>query len=153
MWDVLFLGMGWGDVAYTLVRALTGVFFAISGFNKLFNAGRHATLAQTLRSDGIPFTPFNVWFVPSVELLGGLGLVVGLLTPLAALGLAAICTVACVVDGIKRIKNWQPINAADYVDDVLYLPELIYVMILLILITHGGGTFSLDRVIYTWLFN
>lgn len=153
MYDLLLNGVGFGTLAYTFVRIATGVFFAISGFHKLFNAQRHATLVATLEADGVPILAINQWFVPGVEILGGLALIVGLLTPLAAIGLACICTVACVVDGIKRIRSWNPIDNADYIDDLLYLPELIYIMILVLLITHGGGDWSIDHVLYTHLFN
>jgi uncharacterized membrane protein YphA (DoxX/SURF4 family) len=152
MYDLLFNGVGLGQVAYAFVRIATGLFFAISGYHKLFNPQRHATLVATLEADGVPLLKVNQWFVPMVEMGGGVALVIGLLTPIAAIGLACICTVACVVDGVKRIKGWGPIDKADYIDDLLYLPELVYIMILVLLITKGGGDWSVDHILYTHLF-
>lgn len=133
-------------VAYAALRVATGSFFVISGAHKLFNRDRHATLVSTLKVCGIPFVPFMQWFVPGVEFAAGLGVATGTLTPLAALGLLAICIVATCTDGLKRIPAWHPIDKADYVDDVLYLPEVIYAAVLLLFVTYGGGLFSLDTL-------
>src|SRR5215813_3180966 len=92
-------GLGFSEVAHTLSRVALGVFFAISGQFKLRNP---VNLLQTFKDDGIPFIRFNRWFVPLVELSAGLALIVGLLTPLAALGLLVLCFVAAMTDGLKR---------------------------------------------------
>jgi hypothetical protein len=39
--------------ALTLNRLALGVFFAISGYHKLFNPSRHAALTRTLQDDGV----------------------------------------------------------------------------------------------------
>ncbi len=142
------LGFGLTDVALTLNREVLGVFFAISGYHKLFNVGRHKSITDTLVADGVPLVTFNEWFVPIVEMLGGLALVVGLLTIPAALGCVAICTVATCVDGFKRIKSWSPIDKADAVDDVLYLPEVLYIVMLLVVVFAGPGPYSIDAVLF-----
>jgi putative oxidoreductase len=144
---ILFSGLDLPEVAISMSRISMGVFFTISGYHKLFNKERHATITQTMVADGVPLVRFNSWFVPSVEFAGGMGLLVGLLAPLAALGLFAVCVVATLVDGLKRITVWQPVDKADYVDDVLYLPEVLYAIILLTIILHGGGPFSVDAYI------
>ncbi|KAH0538180.1 hypothetical protein GP486_008794 [Trichoglossum hirsutum] len=124
-----------------------GIFFAISGYHKLFNPARHATIAKTMVTDGVPEVKFNSWFVPGVEFAGGIGLILGVLVPLAAFGLLIVCCVAAAVDGLKRIPAWSPLDKADYMDDVLYLPEVLYAIILLVLILMGGGTFSIDWLV------
>lgn len=132
------------------VRVATGAFFVISGYHKLFNATRHATFLKTLEACGVPFLPVMQWFVPSVEFLGGLGVTLGFLTPLSALGLIVICLVATCTDGMKRIHAWQPLDRADRVDDVLYLPEVLYI-VLLSLCLVGGGPISLDSLLLHFL--
>jgi uncharacterized membrane protein YphA (DoxX/SURF4 family) len=109
-------------IPFAIARIATGSFFALSGFHKLFNSARHRTLVNTLKACGVPCVPAMQWFVPSIELTAGLGLAFGFLTPLAALGLIAICVVATCTDGLKRIRSWQPLDKADAVDDLLYLP-------------------------------
>jgi uncharacterized membrane protein YphA (DoxX/SURF4 family) len=140
-------GLDMPDVAITLLRVTMGLFFFISGYHKLFNAARHATVAQTMIVDHVPDPKFSSWFVPIAEFLGGWALVAGFFTPVAAAGLFIICCGATLMDGLKRIKNWKPIDKADYVDDVLYLPEVMYAFILLALVLTGGGPWSFDQYI------
>jgi uncharacterized membrane protein YphA (DoxX/SURF4 family) len=40
MMDLLFVGVGWADLALTLNRIALGAFFMLSGYHKLFNAER-----------------------------------------------------------------------------------------------------------------
>lgn len=148
---ILITGLNYPEVAITLLRISMGVFFVFSGYHKLFNAKRHATIVATMAADRVPDIKFNSWFVPSVEFLGGAALVVGFLTPLAALGLLCVCCVATLADGLKRIPAWSPIDKADYADDVLYLPEVLYAIILAAIIFTGGGPLSLDAVITKFL--
>lgn len=150
--NILFSGFNIPEIAVTLLRIAIGVFFLFSGYHKLFNAGRHATITKTMVEDHVPLPFFNCWFVPTVEFSGGAALVVGLLTPLAALGLFCVCGVAALVDGLRRIPAWSPIDKADYIDDVLYLPEVLYAIILLSILFTGPGPFSLDALILRELF-
>lgn len=145
--DLMQNGLGFGEVALTINRLALGSFFAISGYHKLFNAQRHASVVATLKQCKVPAIGFNQWFVPSVEFLGGLSLLSGLLAPLASLGLLAICLVATLTDGIKRIASYQPIDRADYCDDVLYLPEVLYIIGLLIVLSFGPGSFTILNLI------
>jgi hypothetical protein len=59
------------SAALTLNRVALGAFFAISGYHKLFNASRHATLTRTLQDDGVHAVPIMQWLLPSVEFGGG----------------------------------------------------------------------------------
>lgn len=131
------------DVALLLNRTLIGFFFVFSGYHKLFNADRHASVRATLVADGVPFVKFNEWFVPSVEFLAGSAVVFGIFAPLAAVFLIAICLVATCVDGMKRVKAYKPIDAADFCDDVLYLPEVLYMISLVVVVLAGPGAMAL----------
>jgi putative oxidoreductase len=144
--DLSFISLGAGapDAALALNRVALGVFFAISGYLKLFNATRHATMTQTLQSAGVPAVRIMQWLVPAVEFSGGVALIVGLLSALAAFGLLVICLFAFKLDAIKRIEGWQPLNRADWVGDVLYLPEALYCIGLTVVILAGPGPWSLD---------
>lgn len=153
MFELLLTGVGGGAILYTGLRIATGTFFAISGFHKLFNKERHQTLAQTLAADGVPLVPIMQWFVPLVEFLGGMSIALGLLAPLAAFGLFWICLIATLVDGLDRIKSWNPINRADYVGDILYLPEVVYLFILLLIVSNGAGPYALDAIGISILFD
>jgi len=44
----LLKGLGGSEYAWLIARIATGLFFAISGFFKLFNPGSHKVLTDTL---------------------------------------------------------------------------------------------------------
>lgn len=139
------------DLILLLYRLSVGLFFAISGAHKLFNAARHRSLVATLVASHIPLLNFNQWFVPCVELSAGLGVMTGTLTPLAALGLSAICLVALATNAKKLIAAMQPLDKSDAFDDLLYLPESLLLLLLLPLLTYGGGAFSIDHLATEYL--
>jgi putative oxidoreductase len=124
-----------------------GPFFLLSGYHKLFNAERRAALVLTLRSVGLRHINVLQWFLPAAEFSGGLAVAMGLLSVPAALGLLIISIGATLTDGIKRIADWRPIDKSDWLDDVLYLPEVLYALLLLSVILAGPGPFSLDALI------
>ena len=140
-------GVGFGDAALLAVRAAVGGFFVVSGAHKLFNATRRQDLRQTFAADGVTFPPM-IYLVPSAELLGGLGVAFGALTFFAAIGLAALCLGALALDGLKRIPSMKPLDAIDRIDDLLYLPEVLYVVCLLPVLSFGPGAYSLDSLIW-----
>ncbi len=147
MIEQLFKGAGWTDIAFTLNRIAVGSFFMHSGYHKLFNAERHRTFVDELKALGVPALGFNQWWVPSVEFSAGAAVLIGLLAPLAALGLLVIILVAIATSGRQRIKLYKPIDAGDRIDDWLYLPETLYAFMLVIIISAGAGPYSLDALI------
>jgi uncharacterized membrane protein YphA (DoxX/SURF4 family) len=106
---------------------------------------------ETLRDLGIPRIGMLQWFVPGVEFFGGLGVAVGFLTPLAALGLLVICSVALLTNSPTVVASYKPIDRADRVADWLYQPEMMYALMLLYFITAGAGSVSVDRVLKLWI--
>ena len=141
------LGAGAPDAALLLNRVALGLFFSISGYHKLFNPKRHATLARTLQDDGVHALPVMAWLVPAVEFGGGCALLIGLFSALAAFGLGVICLGAVAFDASKLIGSWQPIDRLDLLGDLLYLPELLYGVGLGVVILAGPGRWSLDAAI------
>src|SRR5271154_582654 len=99
MFELLFKGLGWTDIALFLNRVAVGTFFALSGYHKLFNMQRHRLFVDELTGLRVPGVRFNQWWVPFVEFLAGVAVAVGLLAPLAALGLLIIILVAIVTSG------------------------------------------------------
>jgi putative oxidoreductase len=145
MMDLLFLGVGWTDLAMTLNRIAVGTFFMLSGYHKLFDAERHRSFVDELKALGVPAVGFNQWWVPLVEFTAGGAVLIGLLAPLAALGLLVV--VAFATSGRQRIKLYKPIDEADRIDDLLYLPETLYAFMLIIIVSAGAGPYSLDALI------
>lgn len=144
-------GFGGAVIAMTVTRIALGMFFVFSGYHKLTNPQRHATLVGTLNECHVPFIPVMQWFVPGVEFAGGLGVMFGALTPIAALGLLAICIVATGTDGVRRVRQYAVLDVADEIDDVLYLPEVLYMLMLIATISLGAGPYSVDHLISIWL--
>jgi uncharacterized membrane protein YphA (DoxX/SURF4 family) len=89
-----------------------------------------------------------MYLVPLGELLGGLCVALGALTLPAAVVLAALCSAALALDGLKRIPAMHPIDPADRAGDVFYLPEVLYVVCLLAVLSFGPGAYSLDNLIW-----
>ena len=147
MMDWLFAGIGWTDLAMTLNRIAIGSFFMHSGYHKLFNAERHRTFVDELKALGVPALGFNQWWVPLVEFSAGAAVLVGLLAPLASLGLLAIIVVAVATSGRQRIKLYKPVDRGDRIDDWLYLPEVLYAFMLVMVVSAGAGPYSLDALV------
>jgi uncharacterized membrane protein YphA (DoxX/SURF4 family) len=151
MREILLNGLGGTLLASTAMRIALGSFFVFSGAHKLLKKERHETFVATLRDLGIPLLRVMQWFVPGVEFLGGLGVTVGFLTPLASLGLVVICAVALLTNTPKIIASYKPIDFADRIDDWLYQPEMMYAMMLLYFIAAGAGPVSVDRLLNFWI--
>lgn len=125
-----------------LARVLLGVFFAISGGNKLFVASQYKIMYETIAGAGIPFPDFMTYFVSSVEFVCGCLLIIGLLS--------SLCCVAFIIDMIVAIATVQlatikSVSFLDWLDDFLYLPEVMYIIIFVWLIFSGPGRLSADR--------
>jgi uncharacterized membrane protein YphA (DoxX/SURF4 family) len=151
MMDLLFGGVGWPDLAITLNRIAVGAFFMLSGYHKLFNAERHRSIVDELKALGVPAVSFNQWWVPSIEFAAGGAVLMGVLAPLAALGLLVIIVVAIATSGRQRIKLYKPIDESDRIDDWLYLPETLYAFMLVTVVLAGAGPYSLDALILNLL--
>ena len=147
MVQFLFDGLGLTDIALTLNRVAVGMFFMLSGYHKLYNAERHRIFADELRSLHVHAVGFNQWWVPLVEFSAGGAVVIGLVAPLAAVGLLVVILVANATSGRERIKAFKPIDGADRIDDWLYLPETLYAFMLILVVSAGAGPYSLDAAI------
>ena len=128
----------------TAARVLIGIFFCISGGTKLFVPAQFGVLQKTLVQSHIPFPHANAVFVASVEFACGAGLGLGLLTPLCAAMLTGDMIVAIATN---RIQSIQGRGVLAWLDDFLYLPEVLYILILVWLIFSGPGRYSIDGLI------
>ena len=131
-----------GPYAILLVRVSIGLFFAISGGNKLFVAGGRRTMYETLVKAKVPFPNLMTYFVSGVEFVGGCLLTVGFLSSLACMALLVDMLVAILTTKLSAMpKGLSPLN---WLDDFLYLPEVLYVLFFIWLICAGPGKFSVD---------
>jgi putative oxidoreductase len=128
--------------AILLVRVSLGLFFAISGANKLFVAGSEQAMYETLAKAKVPFPRLMTYFVSAVEFVGGSLLSVGFLSSLACLALLVDMLVAILTTKLSSMpKGRSPLR---WLDAFLYLPEVLYVLFFIWLICFGPGKFSVD---------
>ncbi len=128
--------------AILLVRVSLGLFFAISGANKLFVAGGAKAVYDTLVKAKVPFPHQMAYFVASVEFIGGSLLTVGFLSSPASMALLIDMTVAVLTDTLSTLP--KGLSTLNWLDDFLYLPEVLYVLFFIWLISSGPGMFSID---------
>jgi uncharacterized membrane protein YphA (DoxX/SURF4 family) len=133
-------------IGILIARLSVGTLFALSGSGKLFVPSRRDEMLRTLRDAGIPAPGMNAILVSSVEFLFGILLVMGFLTPLCCLMLSGVMVVALVTSLLPRIE--AP-SLASWLGSVLYLPEVLYLVILVWLFLSGPGWCSVDYLMWS----
>jgi putative oxidoreductase len=132
-----------GDWVLTIVRVVLGVVLFAHGAQKLLGwfggYGLSATLSTFRDQLGIPVA--FAWLAIAAEFFGGLGLIVGLLTRIAALGIAITMIVAMAMVHFRYgfFMNWysnKPGHGVEY--------HLVVIALALVVIVKGAGAFSLD---------
>ena len=132
----------WEQYAILLVRVSIGLFFAISGANKLFVAGGTKPVYDTLVQAKVPFPHLMAYFVSGVEFVCGSLVTVGFLSSPASVVLLIDMIVAVLTNSLSTLpKGLSPLN---WLDDFLYLPEVLYVLFFIWLICSAPGKFSVD---------
>ena len=117
------------------VRLTLGIVFATSGWGKLHAL---ANVTQYFASLGIPAPHAQALLVSLVELGGGIMLVLGFGTRLAALLLAGVMVVAIWTAKLPEVHG---------VVDLAGTVEVAYLVTLVWLLVSGGGAASIDRVL------
>jgi putative oxidoreductase len=133
---------GLEQYAILVVRASIGLFFAISGGNKLFVAGGTKPVYDTLVKAKVPFPKQTAYFVASVEFVCGSLLTVGLLSSAACVTLLIDMIVAILTSTLSTMP--KGLSRLSWVDDFLYFPEVLYVLFFVWFICAGPGKFSVD---------
>jgi putative oxidoreductase len=118
----------YADLALLLMRLLVGAVFVTSGWS-------HAKDPVT-RGRSIGMSPGFTRFLGLAEMAGGLGVAVGVLTQLAALGLILVMLGAIQ----KKIFVWQTGFWGEHGTDGWHY-DLMFVAMCLVIATTGGGRF------------
>jgi putative oxidoreductase len=114
------------------IRIVSGVFFVSVSLGKFFD---HASETNDFNRYGLPLPAAAVILAGIIELLGGLALIVGLGTRIAAAALAA--------DMVGAIATAGRVDGGTFHLGVA--PALLLLM--LVVLWAGPGTWSLDRVV------
>jgi putative oxidoreductase len=118
-----------GDAALLLMRLLLGIVFITSGWNHAKDpVGRAKSIGQS---------PGFTRFLGVAELAGGLGVAIGVLPQLAALGLILIMLGAIQ----KKIFVWHTGFWGKHSDGWHY--DLLFVSMCLVIAATGGGRYVL----------
>lgn len=123
------------DVTVTALRVMVGVIFAVHGGMKLMDI---PGTGQSFGQLGIPYPEHAVYLAIAGEFFGGLGILFGLLTRVAALG--AFCSMAVAIGFAHLGHGLLAKNGGWEYPLVLGLVALYFV-------THGAGPASVDAFI------
>lgn len=119
-------------LALTLLRVYTGVVMAVHGWEKIQN---YEATVKAFTGMGIPNPEMAVYLAIGGEFLGGLGLIFGLLTPIAAFGV--FCTMAVAVFKVHWANGLLAKNGGFEFPGTLMMVALFFII-------RGAGPISLD---------
>jgi putative oxidoreductase len=128
-----------------LTRLVMGTAFYQTGSGKLAHPERVAAFFAEL---GIPFPELNAAFTSRVEYYGGILLVLGLLTRLAAALLGATMSVALMTADRGSLLEALSFSGETGLTDVV---PVVYGLFMLWLLICGPGPLSLDHLLTRWL--
>ncbi|WP_297597315.1 DoxX family protein [Mycobacterium sp.] len=127
------------DLGLLILRLALGVTLAAHGYNKFFGGGRIPGTARWFESIGMKPGKFHATVAASTEMAAGLGLAVGLLTPIPAAGFVSLMLVAAWTvhraNGFFIVKEGWEYN-------------LVLAVSAVVVATLGAGRFSLDYVVF-----
>lgn len=119
-------------------RIVVGWVFMWTGWTKLNNLPQ---ITENFASWGIPFPEITTPFVSGVEFIGGLLLLLGLFTRIAAVPLVIVMIVAIIS------AKWGNV---DSLETLLGFEEVAYMALFGWLAVAGPGPVSLDRLLQDW---
>lgn len=122
-------------VTITALRIGIGTILAVHGAMKLMDV---AGTAQGFAQLGIPYPQYAVYLAIAGELLGGLGLIVGLFARVAALGTLSSMAVAI---------GYAHLGHGLLAQNGGFEYPLMLALVSLFFVSHGAGPISLDAVV------
>jgi putative oxidoreductase len=120
------------NVLLLLGRILIAIIFIVSGFGKLTNIGGTAGYFGSL---GLPMPVLTAWVVALLEFVGGLAVLVGFQTRLAALALGLFTLAATFI---------AHFNFSDQMQTIMFMKNLAIVGGFLAFVAYGPGKLSIE---------
>jgi putative oxidoreductase len=133
----------WPQWAPIPLRLALGIGMVQAGYPKLFVPSGRANIAHLLTELGIPWPKLMGWVVGLIEVLGGLGILLGALIIIAA-GVNALSIVTLLLLSWARGGMPQPLPAGDPFPDFTLAVLILAGMLTLVL--GGAGAYSLDQL-------
>ncbi|NML71471.1 DoxX family protein [Chryseobacterium sp. RP-3-3] len=146
-----------GDLFYVICRISIGLFFLITGLNKLFHPVFQGYMLKTISSLGFSNPQFMANFVAFNEAFWGLLLLLGLLTRFSSLSLIVIMLVALVTKDLHSIPTelvpldpsvgTRPMDHFTWLTYFFFLPQVLFIMLLGMFSLYGYKAFGIDQFI------
>ncbi len=130
-------------------RLAWGIEFFVSGRGKLKN---HSDIVDFFTSLHIPFPDLNAWFVGGLECVGGILLILGLLSRPIGLLLAANMTVAYLSVDSDRALVFNMFNSAKDWDAFTKADPYFFWLTAIIVLAFGAGPISVDNLLAKTVF-
>ncbi len=131
-------------VGALIARMSVGLLFVLSGGGKLFVPKKAMEMQETIRKAGVPSPKVSAKILSTLEFVFGAFLVLGFLTPLACVILIGLMIAALVTTVLPAVKESSFLA---WLAAFLYLPEVLYVVILFWLLLSGPGVAAVDNFI------
>jgi len=131
------------------LRLIVGYGFMEHGFAKL--ARGLDAFPAILQALGVPAPHFMGWLTISVEIVGGMAVLLGALVPLASIPMAAVLLVAMITVhlpyGFSSIKLQAVTAAGAQFGPPGYETDLLYLACLAALVLGGSGPLAIDGLL------
>ena len=128
------------NLGLLLLRVAVGGTMMAHGYNHVFRGGKIAGTGRWFESLGMKPGKLHAWLASGTELAAGAGLVVGLLTPLAAGACAGVMLVALITNHRKNgFFIFRPGEGYEYVLMITFVSVALGAL--------GGGRASIDYAI------
>ncbi len=132
-------------LAPLLTRVVVGWAFHLTGTGKWAHFDNTVTFFTEL---GIPLPGVNAALVATLELVGGICLILGLLTRLMSVGLGTTMVVALLTADKQRfVESWSTASDISPTD----ISSFVFLMFFVWLVLYGPGPLSLDWLLARWL--
>lgn len=135
------------DFTLTLVRLVLGTIFFLHGSQKVFGWFGGYGFAATMQSftQGMHFPALFAFLAICAEFLGGIALILGFLSRIAALGIGTVMLVAIFKVNIHFgfFMNWAGNQKGEG-----YEYHLLALAVCVVLLVKGSGALSLDQTLY-----
>lgn len=124
---------GLQDIAFTLLRVVAGLALAVHGWPKIQDPMKLVGMVESLG-----FAPGALWAVllAATEFIGGLLLVVGLLTRPAALAATTVLLVTVYFHWIVKSQGWEGSEKS-----------ILWAAMTFLIFVRGAGAHSVDRLL------
>lgn len=125
------------DLALLIARVALGAVLVFRGWRRWTNDGGMPAQADYLRQFGTPQPEVMAWGATLLEIIGGLFLIFGLLTPLVA---------AAVIVQQVLVISWTRWFRGPWLENGGYEYNVIQAALALIFLTFGAGRLAIDQL-------